>query len=535
MNIKKSFQLPLKYPMFLFSTALLALACVAMASSSDNARPLIHFTPQNGWMNDPNGPWYDAKDDIWHLYFQYTPNDTTGLLDLHWGHASSRDLSTWEDHGSIIAPDEPGQGIFSGSVVVDQNNTSGFFNDSVDPLQRAVAIYTLHSAEAQVQEVAYSTDGGYTFYKYENNPVLEVNSTQFRDPKVFWHEPSNHWVMVVSKSQEFKIQIYGSNDLKNWVFHLDFAAGLYGFQYECPGLIEVPVEGTDKKKWVMFLAINPGMPLGGSANQYFIGEFDGYKFVPDDTQTRIHDYGKDYYAFQTFSDTDEKDGVLGVSWASNWQYARRVPTDPWRGSTGVVRNHTLAKVPANPQSELLTLIQTPVIGSSIKSERIFETKNHTLNTDSPISVTPNKTGVFDIELTFTVSAEENQKKRINLSILSNVQDGKQEDIKLGYDANVEAFYVDRSIDNEFNKDPYFTDKISAIAEPLETDEDLKTFRLRAIIDKNIVEVFLNDGVSAITNTFFMSEGLLPESLELSASSDDIYTVDLTVDELVPRE
>lgn len=510
---------------------LLGTLHTTMALASSN-RPLIHFTPQNGWMNDPNGPWYDAKDELYHLYFQYTPNDTTGQLDIHWGHASSTDLSKWTDHGSVIAPDREGEGIFSGSVVVDYNNTSGFFNDSVDPRQRAVALYTLHSEDAQVQELAYSTDGGFTFEKYENNPVLEVNSTQFRDPKVFWHEPSNHWVMVLAKSQEYKIQIFGSTDLKNWVLHLNFSAGLYGNQYECPGLMELPVEGTDKKKWVMILAINPGMPSGGSANQYFIGDFDGYKFTPDDHQTRIHDHGKDYYAFQTFSDTPSEDGVLGVAWASNWQYARHVPTDPWRGSTGIVRNHTLAKVPGNPETDLLTLVQTPIFGDSIKRQNLHKTLNHTLSKNESISVSGNSTGVFDIEVEFTLSPKELNSRQLQLSILSNKVHGTQEEIKLGYDANVEAFFVDRGVDNEFNKNVFFTDKISAIAEPLKTDEDgYKTYKLRAIVDKNLLEVFLNDGVSTITNTFFFSSGHLPESVKLGASADEIYTVDVTVDEL----
>ncbi|KAL6015773.1 Invertase [Candidozyma auris] len=513
---------------------LVSLISFAMALTED-PRPLIHFTPQNGWMNDPNGPWFDEKEQLWHLYFQYTPNDTTGSSDLHWGHATSTDLSTWVDHGVAIAPEEKGQGIFSGSVVVDHNNTSGFFDDDIDPRQRVVALYTLNSKDAQTQEVAYSIDGGYSFTKYEANPVLDVNSKQFRDPKVFWHEPSNHWVMVLAKSQEYKIQIFGSTDLKNWVLHSNFSAGLYGFQYECPGLFELPIEGEDKKKWVMLLAINPGMPLGGSANQYFIGDFDGYRFIPDDSQTRIHDHGKDFYAFQSFSDAPLEDGVLGVAWASNWQYAKHVPTKEWRGSTGIVRNHTLARMPANPESDLLTLVQKPVIGSSVKAERLVEEKNLTLSSSDPISAKANKTGVFDIELTFTVSAEKKVSKVINISILSNSHNGTKEEITLGYDANVEAFYVDRGIDNKFNKNPFFTDKISAFVEPLKTDKDSnKTFNLRAIVDKNLLEVFLNDGSSTITNTFFMSEGSLPESVVLSASTDDTYVVDFAVDELSLR-
>lgn len=500
--------------------------------NTGDRRPLIHFTPSKGWMNDPNGPWYDAKDKLYHLYFQYTPQDISGNLDIHWGHATTKDLSTWVDHGVAIAPDVKGHGVFSGSVVIDSNNTSGFFDDKTDPRQRVVAIYTLHTPEKQIQEVAYSTDGGFTFTKYNNNPVIDVSSTQFRDPKVFWHEPSNQWIMVIAKSQEFKIQIFGSSDLKSWKWHLDFSAGLYGFQYECPGLFELPIEGTNEKKWVMLLAINPGMPLGGSANQYFIGDFDGYKFTPDDRQTRIHDFGKDYYAFQSFYGAPEDDGILGIAWASNWQYAKQVPASLWRGTMGVVRKHTLANVAANPETKLLTLVQKPVIGSSVYSEQILK-GDAVLNKKESILAVARLTGVFDIDLSFTLRS--GKSGAINVSIHSDSQNHKREEIRFGYDTNGEAFYVARGIDNEFGKNPFFTDKMCAYVEPTIAENGDKTFKVRAIADKNLLELFFNGGTCTTTNTFFMSDGLLPERVQVSTSSDEAYSVSVAVNELSTQD
>lgn len=207
-----------------------------------SSRPLIHYSPNYGWMNDPNGLFYDKKDKIWHIYFQYNPNDTIWALPLYWGHATSKDLINWQQHDLAIGPENDNEGIYSGSIVIDYNNTTGFFNSSIDPEQRIVAIYTNNIHNLETQDIAYSFDGGYKFIKYKNNPVININSSQFRDPKVFWHEETNKWIMVVSKSQEYKIQIFGSTNLINWKLHSNFSSGYYGYQYECPGLIKIPIE-----------------------------------------------------------------------------------------------------------------------------------------------------------------------------------------------------------------------------------------------------------------------------------------------------
>lgn len=502
------------------------------ADADEENRPVIHYTPRYGWMNDPNGLFYDKKDDIWHMYYQYNPNDTVWGLPLYWGHATSKDLSVWEDQSPSIGPDNHNDGIFSGSIVVDHDNTSGFFDDSIHPDQRVVAVYTLSTPERQTQDLAYSLDGGYTFTKYEQNLVLDVNSTQFRDPKVFWHQKSKQWIMVLAKCQEFKIQIFGSPDLKNWNLHSNFSAGLYGFQYECPGLIEIPIENSSESKWVMFLAINPGMPLGGSANQYFVGEFDGYTFVPDDYQTRLQDYGKDFYAFQTFSDVPQEKGVLGVAWASNWQYANKVPTKNWRSSMSLVRKYTLANVSINPESKILSLIQKPVIGDSVTRKNLASHDYCFLGDNSTISATAKESGVLEFDLTFKVHTSKDSLKTIELEIVSNTKSGKTESIRTGYDVDGQSFYVDRSIDNKFNKNPFFADKTSAYVDPFIHDENnIPVYKMYGVVDKNILEVYLNDGATTLTNTFFMSEGFTPETLILSSTTSTVFEAKLEVNEL----
>lgn len=523
-----------------FRTFALGLAAVSTASATMNSknefnRPQIHYSPGKGWMNDPNGPFYDAKEELWHLYFQYNKENVEGGNPISWGHATSKDLTVWEDEDIAIAPDHDTDGIFSGSVVVDQNNTSGLFNGSVHPDQRIVAIYTLDNPEEQAQHIAWSEDGGYTFQKYSENPVLSINNTQFRDPKVFWHAPSNQWIMVVVQSQHFKIRIYGSIDLKHWNHHSDFDGGLYGFQYECPGLIEVPVEGTNETKWVMFLAINPGMPLGGSANQYFIGDFDGFQFRPIDHQTRLHDFGKDFYAFQTFSDVPKEMGVLGIAWASNWQYGRKVPTYNWRSSQTLVRNYTIANVLVNPQSKQLMLRQVPILGDSITPHVLADEKNITLSPNNTVKATANSTGIFDFEVEFTVLPKTTKSiahTTLEIAISSNKKDGKQDTIRAGYDLDGDGFYFDRRTSNSFTDNRFYTDKLSIYHDPLYKDETgNKVYKLRGIIDKNIAELYVNDGVATSTNTFFMGDGLAPKYVEVYSDAENLFNATVKITEL----
>lgn len=507
---------------------------VVAASSNETNRPLIHLTPPVGWMNDPNGLFYDKVEKLWHVYYQYNPNGTVWSLPLYWGHATSKDLIQWEHQKIALAPEEDDEGIYSGSIVIDHNNTTGFFDDSIHKDQRVVAIYTNNLPNAETQDLAYSLDGGYSFEKYEKNPVLDVNSTQFRDPKVFWHDPSNQWIMAVAKSQEFKVQIFGSTNLKDWVLHSNFTSGYLGYQYECPCLIEIPIENSNKTKWVMFLAINPGSPVGGSIDQYFIGDFDGFQFKPDDSTTKFVDIGKDYYALQTFSDVEKKDGVLAIAWASNWQYSNKVPTRSWRNSMSLVRNYTLAHVKQNPESEKLVIIQKPVLPTkslittnSLTKQNISITKNSSIELESKSS-NVSSIGIFEFKLNFKVIKQTFTNTNVtNLELIIGSNGKTKESIKVGFDPMAQASYFDRGIKtNDFNENPFFTDKISTYLEPLDYDEDDNSlYEIHGIVDRNIVELYYNNGSTVMTNTFFMSEGKIPASIELRTNVDNVFVID----------
>jgi len=303
-------------------------------SNIEKYRPAFHHTPLYGWMNDPNGMFY--KDGRWHLYYQRNPYGSK-WQNMTWGHSSSTDLVNWEHHEDALRPDGLGS-IFSGSSVVDRDNTAGFGENAV------VAIYT-SAGRNQVQSLAYSTDNGLTFSKFDGNPIIP-NQREARDPNMFWHAPSGQWVMILSDALEQQMQIYTSSNLKDWTYQSSFGKG-YGSQFgvwECPDLMEIPVEGTNKTKWVLVCNINPGGPFGGSATQYFVGDFDGKKFT---TKTPSHmakwmDYGKDHYATVSWSNAPEGRHTV-IGWMSNWQYANEVPTIQFRSANTLPRDLGLFK------------------------------------------------------------------------------------------------------------------------------------------------------------------------------------------------
>lgn len=258
------------------------------AENTEKFRPLYHHTPLWGWMNDPNGMFY--KDGLYHLCYQYNPYGSM-WGNLSWGHSTSKDLVNWKHEPVALVPDGLGL-VFSGSCVVDKNNTAGFGKDAV------VAIYTSAGA-SQIQSLAYSLDNGITFQTYEGNPII-TSDKECRDPNMFWHEKSGKWILILAAALEKEMWIYSSPDLKNWTKESSFGKG-YGAQegvWECPDLMELPVRGTDKTKWVLICNINPGGPFGGSAAQYFVGDFDGKTFTCNSNPevTKWMDYGKDHYA-----------------------------------------------------------------------------------------------------------------------------------------------------------------------------------------------------------------------------------------------
>ena len=294
-------------------------------ANREHFRPAYHHTPAYGWMNDPNGMFY--KDGVWHLYYQWNPYGSQ-WENMTWGHSTSRDLIHWEMQPTAIEPDALGA-IFSGSAVVDKHNTAGFGPGAV------VAMYT-SAGESQMQSIAYSTDNGQTFTKYAANPVITLNQPDFRDPKVFWHEPTGRWVVVLAVGQE--VQFYSSENLKEWQYESSF-----GREYGChEGVWECPDMLCFGQEWVLLLNINPGGPFGGSATQYFTGRFDGHKFTCDSkpTTTKWMDYGKDHYATVTFSNAP--DGrYVALAWMSNWQYAGVVPTKQFRSANSLPRDLSL--------------------------------------------------------------------------------------------------------------------------------------------------------------------------------------------------
>ena len=292
------------------------------SKNREKFRSIYHHTPVYGWMNDPNGMFY--KDGVWHLYYQYNPYGSQ-WENMTWAHSTSTDLIHWKNHGEVIQPDALGT-IFSGSSVVDKENTAGFGKDAV------VAFYTSAGA-AQTQSIAYSTDNGETFKKYVNNPILTSDVPDFRDPNVFWNEEVKQWILILAAGQQ--MNIYSSKNLKDWKYESSFGEGYgnHGGVWECPDLLKMG------DKWVLICNINPGGPFGGSATQYFVGSFDGHKFTCESKPevTKWMDYGKDHYATVSFSNAP--DGrIVVLPWMSNWQYANQVPTQQFRSANGLPRD-----------------------------------------------------------------------------------------------------------------------------------------------------------------------------------------------------
>ncbi|KAL8823844.1 MAG: hypothetical protein Q9191_005501 [Dirinaria sp. TL-2023a] len=471
-------------------------------------RPQIHFSPPKEFMNDPNGMFVDANG-TYHLYYQYNPTDIVAG-NQHWGHATSQDLYHWENQPIAIYPGAEGEGIFSGSAVIDVNNTSGFFPDQDNGV---VAIYTLNTAEEEVQEIAYSHDGGYTFTKYSGNPVISINSTQFRDPKVIWHSETSSWVMVVSYAQDFVIGIYTSPNLKNWTHASNFSHhGLLGLQYECPNLVPIPMLSNASiadplnpsnfastgSMYLLAISINPGAPLGGSITQYFPGTFNGTVFTPVDSAARIADFGKDNYAGQWFYGIPPTEPQISIGWASSWQYAQVVPTGQLEGFRSVMslpRQNVLANTTRGPYQLVsfpfdLTPLYTTSAGSSLANSTAA---NSSLLYDYSTTV---PSGALYFSLNATGIPAVNASGTANFTFLSSVSG---ESLRGGFFFGGDTpFWIDRGYIRGFDN-PFLTDKFSVTNL---IDPNTHTFRLDVVIDRSILEVFLDGGVRSATTTFF---------------------------------
>ena len=445
-------------------------------SNREKYRPVYHFSPAYGWMNDPNGMFY--KDGVYHLFYQHNPYGSM-WGNMHWGHATSTDLVTWEHHGDAISPDALGT-IFSGSCVVDKDNTAGFGAGAV------IAFYT-SASDRQVQSMAYSLDNGKTFKKYARNPILTSTQRDFRDPKVIWHEDTKKWIMVLAVGQE--MEIYSSADLKNWTLESKFGEGqgAHGGVWECPDLLELPVEGTELKKWVLVCNLNPGGPFGGSATQYFVGTFDGKKFVNESPAvTKWMDWGKDHYATVTWSDAPDNRRIA-IAWMSNWQYANDVPTSQYRSPNSVPRDLSLFTVDGEtylqsaPSPELLKL-------RDVSKKRSFKVNGTRIIKD----MIADNEGAYEIELTI-----ENQHADV---IGFRLYNDKGEEVDMQYDMTEKKFSMDRrkSGDVGFNENfPMLT------WTAIESGKD--ELKLRLFVDKSSVEAFGDGGRFVMTNQVFPSE------------------------------
>lgn len=475
-------------------------------------RPSLHFSPKKNWMNDPNGMFYYKGK--YHLYFQHHPYSNV-WGPMHWGHAISKDLISWEEQPIALFPDNLGT-IFSGSAVVDHNNTSGFGTEINPPI---VAIYTNHnSTEAnegsikfQNQSIAYSLDEGQTWTKYINNPIIKNPGVRdFRDPKVIWYEKDQKWILTLAASQI--TQFYESKDLKEWNYLSSFGEGIgnHNGVWECPDLFELPVRGTDQTKWVHLVSINPGGPNGGSATQYFIGDFDGKKFVIDhDFETRMKnkhdfwtDFGKDNYAGVTFSNWEsDKGGVLLLGWMSNWQYASKVPTNTWRSAMTLGRELELYKTKEN--SYRLRSILSSNFGNyesmAIEKQGELIKENITLVTKKTIDLSTAKvqikiSGLEDTEYIFEIANSSGDK------------------LVFGYDHKELLFFIDR---NQSGKTK-FSDKFSKKPSLAPRLVNKRTLDIEFVLDKASIEIFFDEGRTVMTEIFFPNAPM--ETLNLKTSA-----------------
>lgn len=422
-------------------------------ANREKYRPVYHHTPAWGWMNDPNGMFY--KDGVWHLYFQYNPYGSQ-WENMTWGHSTSTDLIHWTFQGAPIEADVWGT-IFSGSAVVDHNNTAGFGKGAV------VAMYT-SAGENQTQSIAYSNDNGQTFTKYDGNPVLTSNTPDYRDPHVFWNEDIKRWNMIMAEGQH--MDIYSSADLKEWKLESQFGAeyGNHGGVWECPDLMKMKVRGTDQYKWMLLCNINPGGPFGGSATQYFVGQFDGHKFTCESAPevTKWMDYGKDHYATVTFDNAPDGRRVA-MAWMSNWQYANQVPTMQYRSANSVPRDLDL-----------------------------YEYQGQTYCGVTP---SPELAAARPKKATKTLSEACEMVVTLKGNATITLANDKGEQVVMTYDEKSRTFAMDRTKSGQKE----FSDDFAALTvAPVHG----KMSQLRLFIDRSSIEAFDADGKMAMTNLVF---------------------------------
>ena len=444
--------------LFVFGILVIVLtACVNQPAhhlTDEPFRSVYHHSPAQNWMNDPNGMFYDDATQLWHLYYQHNPFGTT-WGPMHWAHATSTDLIHWEQHPIALAPDSLGT-IFSGSIVIDRNNTAGFGENAI------VAIYTQSEICGQHQSIAYSLDGGMTFTKYEGNPVLKGDIADFRDPKVFWDEQTNRWMMILACQQE--VRFYSSINLRDWTYESSFGAnyGEHSGVWECPDLIRLG------DHWVLLLNINPGGPFGGSATQYFVGNWDGTTFtcIDDPEETKWLDYGKDHYATVTWNSAP--DGrIVAIGWMSNWQYANVVPTQAFRSQNTIARDLSLY---TDDKGEIRVAVVPSPENDALLGKKITR---------------PADACVIDLELSGTETS---------VITLSN---SKGEKVVMTLDVHAHTFAMDRTAAGDCS---FSQDFAAVTVSPLFVARE--QYNVRLFIDHCSIEAFDANGYWAMTNLVF---------------------------------
>ena len=474
----------------------IALSDTFDISNREKFRPAFHHTPDYGWMNDPNGMVY--ADSLWHLCYQWNPYGSK-WANMTWGHATSRDLIHWERQEPTILPDGLGM-IFSGSSAIDHHNSAGFGKDAI------VTLYT-SAAASQMQSLAYSTDGGNTFTKYPGNPVITME-TEARDPNMFWDEAHQQWVMLLAHALEKEMLIFTSPDLKQWTLASRFGKGMgaQGGVWECPDLFELPVSGStgNEKKWALVCNLNPGGPFGGSATQYFIGDFDGTTFKADtDTTgtipTKWMDYGKDHYAAVSWSDAPNNRRTV-IGWMSNWQYAAEVPTLQYRSANTLPREMGIFK--DTDGQYYLSSTPSPEL-EALRSGLHHQSRRFSLGkADKTISLPTQNDGICEILL--DIEARKGQVLTLTLANKAG------ERVVLTYDSDKETLAFDRTQSGIVN----FSQDFPAVTVAPTHRHDGK-LSLRIFVDRSSIEVFEKEGRLAMTNLVFPNSPYTELSLKCS--------------------
>ena len=446
---------------------------------------------------------------------------------MHWGHAISKDLIKWEEQSIALYPHD-NKYIFSGSAVVDVDNTSGLGKEGKAPV---VAIYTLHDMDkekagkidVEQQDIAYSNDNGFTWQKFEEgNPVVKNSGIRdFRDPKVNWDATHKQWIMVLAAQD--RAQFYTSKDLKKWEYLSEFGKniGAHGGVWECPDFFEIKVKGSNETKWVLIQNLNPGGANGGSGTQYFVGDFDGKTFTLDaEFAKKVSkegavwlDYGKDNYAGVTWNNIPEKDGRrLFIGWMSNWDYAEKVPTTTWRSSTTIAREIELIKkgtsysVKNYPVKEI-----NNYISKTIKEKTLKGNGKLTMVDSGKIDLT---------QAMISFSIEDLKQDTYNFE-LSN---SKGETLQFGLNNSENFLYLDRSKAGKVD----FSEKFASTITKATLENNLKNATFKIILDKTSIEIFYNNGEKVITEIFFTNEAF--ETLSVS-SKQEILLKDVTINQL----